>query len=47
MDLEKVREHIDHIDREIIKLLNERMELGLRAKSLKKRFMMEKESQEY
>jgi prephenate dehydratase/chorismate mutase/prephenate dehydratase len=36
MDLEKVREHIYHIDREIIKLLNERMELGLRAKKFKK-----------
>jgi prephenate dehydratase/chorismate mutase/prephenate dehydratase len=36
MDLEKIREHIDHIDHEIIKLLNERMELGLRAKKFKR-----------
>lgn len=31
MNLEKIRKKIDHIDHEILKLLNERMELGLRT----------------
>jgi prephenate dehydratase/chorismate mutase len=35
MELEEVRERIDRIDYEIIKLLNERIELGLRTRKLK------------
>jgi chorismate mutase len=46
MNLGKIREHIDHIDLEIIKLLNERMELGLRAKKFKNTiYEAERESQ--
>lgn len=46
MNLGKIREHIDHIDLEIIKLLNERMELGLRAKKFKNAiYDVERESQ--
>ena len=35
MDLKKVRQRIDRIDYEIVKLLNERIELGLRTRKLK------------
>jgi prephenate dehydratase/chorismate mutase len=35
MDLHEVRERIDRIDYEIVKLLNERIELGLRTRKLK------------
>ncbi len=35
MNLEKIRKNIDSIDREIIRLLNERLELGLRSKKFK------------
>ncbi len=46
MNLGKIRDHIDHIDLEIIKLLNERMELGLRAKKFKNAiYDVERESQ--
>jgi chorismate mutase len=36
MELEKIREDIDSIDRELLKLLNQRFELGIRAKRHKK-----------
>jgi len=36
MEIEKIREDIDSIDRELLKLLNQRFELGLRAKRHKK-----------
>jgi prephenate dehydratase/chorismate mutase len=35
MNLQKIREHIDGLDREILGLLNERMELALRTAKLK------------
>jgi prephenate dehydratase/chorismate mutase/prephenate dehydratase len=35
MNLEKIRKKIDHIDHEILRLLNERIELGLRTKKFK------------
>jgi prephenate dehydratase/chorismate mutase len=35
MNLEEIRKNIDHIDREIMRLLNERLEFGLRSKKFK------------
>jgi prephenate dehydratase/chorismate mutase len=35
MNLQKIREHIDELDREILSLLNERMELALKTAKLK------------
>ena len=35
MNLDKIRKQVDYIDHEILKLLNERMELGLRTKKFK------------
>ena len=35
MNLQEIREHIDELDREILSLLNERMELALRTGRLK------------
>ncbi len=35
MNLQKIRGHIDEVDREILGLLNERMELALRTAKLK------------
>jgi len=37
MELEKIRKEIDSIDRELLKLLNQRLELGLKTKRHKKK----------
>lgn len=35
MNLQEIREHIDELDREILSLLNERLELALQTRRLK------------
>jgi len=46
MSLEKIRQKISHIDHEILRLLNERIELGLRTKRFKEKIQdTERESQ--